>query len=93
LYRVLTVAQHSQRIFAEAIQVGDLDVWQNRIPRPIWREWSAPRLPADARENWANAAALSACRLMLSVLPRAGSIAIETTAQAHFPALAHHISQ
>jgi hypothetical protein len=23
---------------AEAIQVGDLDVWQNRIARPIWRE-------------------------------------------------------
>jgi hypothetical protein len=41
----------------------------------------------------ANAAALSACRLMLSVLSRADAIAIEATVQAHFPALAHHISQ
>jgi hypothetical protein len=50
-------------------------------------------LPADAREIAANAAMLSTCRLMLSVLPRADAIAIETTGQAHFPALAHHISQ
>jgi hypothetical protein len=41
----------------------------------------------------ANAAMLSACRLMLSVLPRADAIAIETTVQPHLLALAHHISQ
>jgi hypothetical protein len=50
-------------------------------------------LQSDAREIAANAAMLSACNLVLSVLPRANAIAIETTMQAHFLALAHHISQ